>query len=323
VKSPTLAATPPTATDGGQQGGAPTDDDAAGATAAATNAETADDSEAKDAFRDVLAAVLGVGRNDPVVKRWFELHNRFVAASHFHSPAPSLQHLRELFAEYAEFLYRLVGSFYDTQPELDALADLANPVDVDVERLAQRLLRRAQRQRFFARANPAWLLPLARAGFFRRPPERRIEADGSWRVTPWPEGEFLVRVAATNPADVTSILREVPRTLENPVVWDVVARAAKVLPPEEAARLADLLVHALKTAPPVIYPHTLVDVVARLAEGGQETAFRIAEALLGDLDSAETTSNRRRRSSGAESPLVAAESRRRTSSPPTRRGQEW
>ncbi len=242
--------------------------------------ETEEQSETGEEFRNVLGNVLGVGRDDPIVKRWFDLHKRFVAAAHFRAPPPVPQTLRDLFGEFSEFLYGLVGPFYDTQAELDALADLREPSDTDVERLTHRLLRRAQRQRFFARANPRWLLPLSRAGFFRRPPERQVEADGSWRVSPWPEGEFIVRVAPTSPSAVSRILTEVPRTLENPAVWNVVAKSANVLPAEDAAKLTDMLVHALKTAPPVLFPHTLVDVVSRLADGRQHEAFRIAEALL-------------------------------------------
>lgn len=239
-----------------------------------------EEGETKAAFKVLLATVLEVQSDDPVVQHWFELHNKFVASVHFRTPLPEAQQVREVFAEYAEFLYGFVGPFYDTQVEIDALADVRFPTKADVSRLTQRLSRRAQRQRFFSRASGAWIEPLDHAQFFRTPPERRVEPDGSWRVTPWPEGSFLARVADTHPAEVAAVLRRLPRTILNPAVWNSVANAATILPVEEAATLGALCVQALKTAPPVIFPHTLVDVVHRLADGGRREAFRIAEALL-------------------------------------------
>lgn len=73
------------------------------------------------------------------------------------------------------------------------------------------------------------MAPLAAAGQFTDPPEIDL-GDGNWRLQPWPEGEYLVRMAARDPERVANILLGIPKKLNNPTVWAAVSRAAMELP---------------------------------------------------------------------------------------------
>jgi hypothetical protein len=58
------------------------------------------------------------------------------------------------------------------------------------------------------------------------------------RFPPWPEGRYLVRVAAEAPAAVASVLQNLPAN-ENPAVTGLLLRALANLPDDYIARLAD------------------------------------------------------------------------------------
>ena len=66
----------------------------------------------------------------------------------------------------------------------------------------------SQRRRAFYSelANPNWLEPLARKGAFTRAPGPQATEEGWVQYSPWPEGDYLVRVAPEAPGTVVDIL---------------------------------------------------------------------------------------------------------------------
>ncbi len=242
----------------------------------------ADDAEAGEHFRKRLASVLDLPERHPSVAAWFRSHQLLVGGVHWRNPPPRAAVLRESFLTLVGLLFGRIAPYFDTQAELDRLLEVQTPTKDDAERLQRCTVRYTQRRYFFSRlSNPNWLVALTPLRMFRDPPDRLVHPDGSWSIQQWPEGEALARLAAGAPSVVVTELSAVPRDNQNPAVWNAVATAALALPPAEALRLVPVLIHALKSAPPVLFPHSMVEVVQRLAEAGyRDGAFELADALL-------------------------------------------
>ena len=238
-----------------------------------------------EGHRTRIAEALGLQPDDPRVDEWFHLHRQFCAACHWRGSAPESAGVREAFERFASLLYGRIAPYYVTEAELDALLDTETPTRAHAQRLRDLQLRHAQRNYFFRRLrNSAWVRPLVAEGFFRRPPSRQTNADGSWRPRPWPEGDYLVFAANEEPSVVAKLLNSIPRDNDNPVVWDLVAKAARQLPPEMAANVVPGLTDALRTVPTSIFIESVVDLLVALAEEGRKEAFELASFLLRVVD---------------------------------------
>src|SRR5271169_6620319 len=96
----------------------------------------------------------------------------------------------------------------------------------------------AQYQYFFDHLkSPAWLEPLARYGFFQKPPEPQREGQYI-SFQDWPESRYLARMASTREAEerVLAIALRVPST-ENTRVHGDLADVALALSPNRSAKL--------------------------------------------------------------------------------------
>jgi hypothetical protein len=231
--------------------------------------------------RITISAALGLPPSHASVTRWFGLQRTFAENSHLRRPPPSGQLLAQSYSELSELLFGLVAPYFDTHAELERFLRIASPSRADVEVAGRLLVRPIQRAHFFGQlVHPAWLIPLAEAGHFNSPPDRIVEPGGQWRAPAWPEGEYLVRIAALEPERVTALLLAIPTTLTNPAVWDVVTRAALALPLDNSLRLVGPLIQALRTAPPVILPTRLIELADRLAAERNPVVFDLADSLL-------------------------------------------
>lgn len=241
-----------------------------------------DESEIEDKFRGKIAAALDLPTNHPHVASWFRSHQTLVARVHWRKPPPSTGEIRDAFVELVGLLFGRIAPYFDTQAELDQLLEIDVPTSGDVERLRRCSIRNTQRRYFFSRLeNPGWLRPLAEAGFFRNPPERRVHEDGSWSIQSWPEGEALARLAAATPEVAVAELLTIPRENSNPAVWNTVGMAALAVAPNDTPRLVPLLIHGLRNAPPVLFPRTILNVIQSLANAGhRDAAFQLTETLL-------------------------------------------
>lgn len=232
-------------------------------------------------LRARIGNALGLSPNHDTVRRWFKVHQTFARAAHARIPAPKLAPLCPAFAELAELIYGLVGGYFETQTEIDALAATEDPTSVSAERLRSLLLRPVQRRRFFSRLDkPEWLEPLRSAGFFRYPPSRITFDDGSWRGRDWPEGAYLVRMAAHEPALVAAILAAVPDDNDNFAVWRTIADAVSTLEPEHAVTLTRKVARAMRLDFAPLFAHSVIDAATALAKAKRIEAFDIVEALL-------------------------------------------
>src|SRR5580700_1129677 len=104
--------------------------------------------------------------------------------------------------------------------------DWTTPEADEVQVVAGSLTDGNLRRLFFAELqNPNWLEPLVALGMFATEPEPWLDDAGRQRARPWPEGEYLGRVAADEPVAVTALLLD-HATSENPWVHRVVLQTA-------------------------------------------------------------------------------------------------
>ncbi len=100
-------------------------------------------------------------------------------------------------------------------------------------RLGNLQLRRVFYSKLF---NPLWVTALHVEGAFSNPPAPKPMPDGSYRVDPWPEIDYLVKMASLVPDEVTAVLESIADS-DNPWVRRGVWEAAACLPAKNAGRL--------------------------------------------------------------------------------------
>ncbi len=130
--------------------------------------------------------------------------------------------------------------------------------------------------------NPEWLEPLLDKGFFHNPPKPvRKKEEGTISFPPWPESEYLVRMAAYKPDTVAQIIEKMDET-DNVVVEIDLAAALLLMPADIAVRLIDKAKRWASS--PFIYltlSESLGELIAHLSKGGkEEEALELAQILL-------------------------------------------
>lgn len=241
-----------------------------------------DSADDKERNRGSIAAALELEPQHGLVTEWFQLVGVFARSCHYRPGGVDTVAVKTAFVRFGEVIYGLLAPYFDTQDELERLSRIEAPSESDATAAAGQLVRRQQRQFFFDRLrSPAWLRPLADRRLFDAPPERLVHPDGSWQMRPWPEGRYLARVAPNEPRVVTDLLCRVPQTVANPAVWITMIEAALVLPLEDAGLVAMHVAKAMKSVPPVAWPHEAIKLIVHLANGGErEPALRLADELL-------------------------------------------
>ena len=237
-----------------------------------------------DNQRRVVAQALSLPDHHPLVASWLGVQRELVSITHYRSGArrPSPERARSAFRALANLLYYRVGPYFETQDALDSLLAVTNPVAEDVQSAQALLVRPQLRFRFFASLQgPGWIRSLLEVGAFDHPPEWIALPDGGFRFVPWPEGECLVRLAADMPELVVEGLENLDPGIQNPVVWDVVARALLAIPTSLARPLARLLERALLRSSARGFFHHATDAATHLAKENEPLAFSLTAALLG------------------------------------------
>lgn len=139
-----------------------------------------------------------------------------------------------------------LGAFFDSLKEVGALTDQANtlapdgfevPTDEEVHAVLARLGSLHLRRAFYAQlVNPHWVGALARQDAFTNPPATEVMPDGMVRSDPWPEIDYLVRMAPVASSDVAGVLVGIADST-NQWVRRGVVEATLALTPEDAAGL--------------------------------------------------------------------------------------
>ena len=136
---------------------------------------------------------------------------------------------------------------------------------------------------FFSKLDtPDWIEPLREAGLFRDPPPPRYVEEDLISFPPWPESEYLARMAPLAPEEVGEAILAIPAT-ENVWVRRDLALAAAHIPVEMAVPWAKKEAEWLSGQESVQFPiaEALGPVVVRLAEAGRiDVAIALASPLL-------------------------------------------
>jgi hypothetical protein len=247
-------------------------------------APTPDDIPEGELDLGVFAAALGMPIKHPLVKAWQRNYRDLVRCAHYRRkkrPPPTREEVEPAFRTLQELLFGRIAPYFQTQRELENLLAIDTPSSADLDRLKPVLLRPPQRVYFFRKLDHVgWLRPLLEAGFFSTPPDATSDARGRWGWMGWPEGDYLVRMAARDPELVFRALMGIPRTLRNPVVWYNAAQAALELSPELSAQLVPQFLEALDGPIRFLFPEGLVDLAIKLARSGKsKAAFKLGEKL--------------------------------------------
>lgn len=150
----------------------------------------------------------------------------------------------------------------------------SEPTQEEVERLLASIADLSLRSLFFSELeNPEWLAPLETLNVFSDPPEPQTDAEGVERVLPWPEGDYLVRVAADRPEEIVAILKSVAAS-KNPWVQRTIVNATSRLPTEQAKQLAKPIAKIVRLSTGSLDIEAILAVVAGLSGAGESTAVK-------------------------------------------------
>lgn len=232
--------------------------------------------------RATIAGILQLPATDRRVDIWFQLVRSFASWCHYNEAGPPPESVKTAFEQLSSFLFGRIGPYFSTQEQLDAMLQIAAPTEDDVKRLQTHLLRPAQRQYFFNRLqNPMWAQPLERAGVFSNPPDLIPTPDPNKSlIAPWPEGNFLARIAPQAVSLAISVFNRIPKTLKNPIVWNAVVEATLPLEADAACALVDKLKDALESGATHFFAEKIVTITANLALAGKAEAFELADHLM-------------------------------------------
>lgn len=231
--------------------------------------------------RAVMAKALGLPPNHPSVTAWYNVHCALVEVAHYRAAPPARGGTAEAFRELQGILFAKLGPFFEVHEVLEPLLATASPTTSEVRALLALLMRPGHREHFFGQlVYPGWVEPLRVAGLFREAPYARQTEDRRWTWSPWPEGQYLRRMASLDPKAVEAALLDVPLDCNNPSVWQGAMQAAQDLP-----HASDDLVERLArvgTSGPFrrFYADTLGALALGLAKAGHPGAFPLTRALL-------------------------------------------
>ncbi|MBW3590277.1 MAG: thioredoxin domain-containing protein [Actinobacteria bacterium] len=167
------------------------------------------------------------------------------------------------------------------------------PTDRQVRKVTDLISNALQRRHFFDNLqNPAWVVPLQEAGMFRAPPEPVFDfVEGTISSPPWPESQYLARMASLNPQEVAQVALSIPKT-NNVLVHEDLADAALALPGDLAAKFVPRAREWLKSPYLLHLPEKLGELVTHLARGGRTTEALELAAVLLELEPLDSTSVR-------------------------------
>ncbi len=169
---------------------------------------------------------------------------------------------------------------------MDRVLDLERPNDADARHLTALLSTASHYAYFFERADERWLQPLAGVRGYLNTPPGLIEVGGGYVQAPfWPQGQFLARVAGSEPNLVAGLVRRMPAT-NNPRAIAIIIEIARALPPDHAALLIPDISRRMSVPLAVEYAAVEAAALVRelglagLAEAGVELLLSVVNAAI-------------------------------------------
>ncbi|MGB6064038.1 MAG: hypothetical protein WBG50_04480 [Desulfomonilaceae bacterium] len=212
----------------------------------------------RDQVENILSQ-LGIRPEESVAKSWLKRISSETLPKYAHSRI--LGWTRELDDDFENMveeweavfdfvLERFQARYMNYHKHLDNLLSIEVPTDNDI-----RLLRESVPNNihalgyFFGRLSyPAWLPKLKKKGFFSGPRELVWDEETSVHYfPPWPQGQYLTRMAPQEPQQVLEILMEVDDK-RNPYVRFAVMEAATKMPRQHTVEIVPKVKTWLRTA---------------------------------------------------------------------------
>ena len=156
------------------------------------------------------------------------------------------------------------------------------PTTEQIEIVLDRIDEPHRRAYFLGRLNnPLWITPLRQQGYFRQPPDPVLDpVTGDLRHPPWPESQYLARMACHAPSEVNAILASLPKT-DNFQVYTDILTAALAMRSSDAVALLPKVFEALHGQIANSIEHLLGDLITHFASGGETShALELARATL-------------------------------------------
>jgi hypothetical protein len=126
--------------------------------------------------------------------------------------------------------------------------------------------------------NPLWVEPLDKEHAFDEAPEAAADEAGGIRTRPWPEGDYLARMAPLVPEAVARVLLRHVAT-ENPYIQQLIIQAAASMPGALAVQFVPALDSYIRKHVLQWNASTLTTLVRGLMTAGEEdAALRLAHA---------------------------------------------
>lgn len=145
---------------------------------------------------------------------------------------------------------------------------------------------------FFGKlSNIEWLIPLKDAGFFENPPEPKFDDEKKTpRQIPWPQSQYLTRMASIYPEQVLKVILGLPDT-ENLFIHSDFADAALAMPPKLAAEWSMKEVCWINKHESIglLLPQKLGELLGHLSRGNEaDAALNLARSLLSTIPSTDS-----------------------------------
>ena len=254
----------------------------------------------KDKHRVRIRAVLdelGISHQDWVAELWLGLAgegNQHGLAARAHRPGlESPRPVNEEFLDFVDKMEQVLDvvleqfetNYLEIFEKLDSLLATVAPAPAHASALRQNFPRnQAVAHYFFSRASAAWIGPLAAENFFTAPPPALVDEDGpTVQFPPWPESQYLVRIAAEAPQAVAAAVLAMPDTDNSRVSHDMI-QIAMAVSPEVAAGMIPKVVDGLDSSFGVLIPQAAGELLVHLCDGGHvDQALDLAVALLRQL----------------------------------------
>jgi len=179
----------------------------------------------------------------------------------------------------AEVLLDDEWQFYTRAELLDVLLEIESPGDDIVGVTVRAMEDGPLADYFFTRLDaPGWFHPLNRRRAFSCPPGLQ-SVEGGFRLVPWPQGDYLGRIATALPDDVARLAATVKT--DNPAVFRNFVEAARRMRPQDGAKLVPAVVNWLDVDARWLLPDEALSLAKSLTSAGQWRAgLALATALL-------------------------------------------
>lgn len=249
---------------------------------AAINKSDENDEEEREKLRHRIARALDRPAEDKYVGHWFSLGRGAAAAAHYRAERPPQPaNVKQVIEGLEDKFIDSLIPYFSAAKELDELLNKKTPTPEDIERV-QRIVQPSQRRYFFNRLDHAgWAEPMVNAGIFINIPGPEVdEQTGKPVARPWPEGDYLVRVAELAPEIVADVLTSVSDDNNNLMVWNILVSATLLLPPERAGALVPKICAGLKGPFGPLIADKTTQLAMKLAGKGDAGSFELASHLL-------------------------------------------